>query len=79
MSKKLFEIQTDKIVNGTKLMYKNTALTSWAGDLNSLNAGNYMFMVCTSLGSFTGDLSSLTGGYFMFSSCSSLPEFSSNL
>ena len=79
MSKKLFEIQTVKIENGSKLMYKNTALTSWAGDLNSLNYGNYMFMGCTALSSFTGDLDSLTGGYFMFSSCSSLPEFSSNL
>ena len=43
MPKKLFEIQTDKIENGTKLMYKNTALTSWTGDLSSLTNGSNMF------------------------------------
>ena len=79
MAKKLFEIQTDKIENGSKLMYKNTALTSWVGDLNSLNLGDYMFMGCSALSSFNGDMNSLTGGYFMFSSCGSLTEFSSNI
>lgn len=36
MAKKLFEIQTDKIENGARLMYNNTSLTSWVGDLSSL-------------------------------------------
>lgn len=66
MAQKLFEIQTGKIVNGTKLMYKNTALTSWTGDLTRLSKGESMFFNCNGLTSFTGELSNMTNGNFMF-------------
>ena len=78
MAKKLFKIQTDKIENGAKLMYKNTALTSWTGDLSSLTEGRNMFAECTNLESFISDLSSLTDGYGMFWHCPKLTSFSSD-
>ena len=79
MAKKLFEIQTDKIENGTKLMYNNTALTSWVGDLISLTNGSHMFRGCSELTSFTSDLSSLTDGYCMFYNCDKLTSFDADL
>lgn len=69
MAKKLFEIQTDKIVNGSMLMYLNTALTSWVGDLNSLTNSYSMFRDCTNLTSFNAKMPSLTDGVSMFVSC----------
>ena len=77
--RKLFEIQTDKIINGTKLMYLNTALTSWTGDLSSLTNGDMMFCSCYNLTTFTSDLSSLTSGYEMFSNCTKLTTFNYDL
>ena len=78
MPKKLFEIQTDKIENGTNLMRNNPKLTSWKGDLSSLTNGDYMFWACSELASFTGNLSSLTSGSYMFYSCSELNSFAAD-
>ena len=39
---KLFEIQTEKIVNGTNL-FRDTQIVSFSGDLSSLEIGSYMF------------------------------------
>ena len=79
MAKKLFKIQTDKIENGTKLMYENTALTSWVGDLSSLTNGTGMFFGCFNLTTFTSDLSSLTNGDNMFGYCTDIESFTSDL
>lgn len=78
MPKKLFEIQTDKIENGTNLMRNSSKLTSWKGDLSSLTNGDYMFWACSELTSFTGNLSSLTSGSYMFYSCSELNSFAAD-
>lgn len=79
MSEKFFEIQTDKMVYGTKLMYLNTALTSWTGNLSSLTNGEWMFRNCENLTSFNATLPSLTDGERMFQRCYKLATFSSEL
>jgi hypothetical protein len=66
MAEKLFEIQTDKIENGARLMYGNTALMSWTGDLSSLTNGHGMFFGCSNLTTFNSYLPNLTDGSSMF-------------
>ena len=85
MADKLFEIQTDKIVNGSRLMYNNTSLTSWVGDLSSLENGQKMFYCCYNLTALDADssgspvnLSSLTDAFCMFESCKKLSAFTSD-
>lgn len=75
MATQLFEIQTDKIENGLSLMYSNTALSYWYGDLSSLTNGERMFHYCTNLTAFRGNLDSLTNGDYMFSNCTKLESF----
>ena len=68
-SKAVCFIDGENIQNGSKLMYKNTLLTSWNEPLDSLNTGDYMFAGCSKLTSFNSDLSSLQSGTSMFKGC----------
>ena len=65
--KKLFDIETDKIVTGAYLFCADKirytpALKKWDSPLSSLVNGYGMFYGCLALSSFTSNLSSLRNG-----------------
>lgn len=73
-------IETDKIVNGSNLMYENIDLVEWNSDLSSLTNGERMFYKCSNLIDFNCDnLSSLTDGDYMFCGCKNLSTFNHDL
>jgi hypothetical protein len=48
------------------MVYCNTNLTTFVGDLSNLVDGGIMFYGCSALETFLGDLSSLEDGHGMF-------------
>ena len=66
MAKKLFRIETEKIVNSSSLMKNNTNIKSWSGDLSLLQNGESMFEGCVNMSSFSQNLPDLTNGKRMF-------------
>ena len=77
-------IQTEKIKDGRSFFYMDSALTSFAGNLDNLvigggsGTGDGMFYYCTNLKRFNSDLSSLTNGINMFWDCYELSYFISD-
>ena len=57
------------LVNGYRLFFTNTNLTSFSGDLSLLEDGSEMFYGCQNLTSFSSSLPSLTNGDKMFAYC----------
>ena len=77
-------IQTEKIKDGRSFFYMDSALTSFAGNLDNLvigggsGTGDGMFYCCSNLKRFNSDLSSLTNGDKMFNYCYELSYFISD-
>lgn len=57
----------------------NATLTSFVGDLSSLEDGSYMFMGSEKLETFVGDLGKLENGSSMFFGCSNLKNVNTDL
>lgn len=58
------------LVDGTRMFYACSSLTSWTADLPNLTIGRWMFDGCKGLTSWSISLPKLTQGYYMFNNTS---------